>query len=144
MIHIQEQKSPWEVFHMDLVTALPPSGYKRYNSCLVIVDRYRKNPIFLPFHKDYTAMDTALLLWSRVISHTGLFKNIISYRDHKFTSVLWINIHRLFGTKLLFSIAYISPSNRWASRENDSNFRGHDQETLCLWIRIQSLRWLYP
>ncbi|MBW0582365.1 hypothetical protein O181_122080 [Austropuccinia psidii MF-1] len=38
----------------------------------------------------------------------------------------------------------ISPSNRWASREDDSNFRRHDQEILCLWVRIQRLRWLYP
>ncbi|MBW0520605.1 hypothetical protein O181_060320 [Austropuccinia psidii MF-1] len=51
-------------------------------------------------------MDTTLLLWSRVISHTGLFKNIISERDPKFTSALWNNIHRLFWTKLSFSTAY--------------------------------------
>ncbi|MBW0543092.1 hypothetical protein O181_082807 [Austropuccinia psidii MF-1] len=51
-------------------------------------------------------MDTALLLWYRVISHTGLFKNIISDRDPKFTSELWTNLHRLFGTKLSFSTAY--------------------------------------
>ncbi|MBW0587742.1 hypothetical protein O181_127457 [Austropuccinia psidii MF-1] len=106
MIHIQEPKSPWEVAHMDWVTALPPSGYKCYNACLVIVDRYRKNPIFLQFHKDETAMDIALLLWSRVISHRGLFQNIISDRDPKFTSVLWTNLHRFFGTKLSFSTAY--------------------------------------
>ncbi|MBW0496988.1 hypothetical protein O181_036703 [Austropuccinia psidii MF-1] len=106
MIHIQEPKSPWEVDHMDWVTALPPSGDKSYNPCLVIVDRYRKTPIFLPCHKNDTAMDTALLLWSRVIFHTGLFKNIISDRDPKFTSELWTNLHRFFGTKLSFSTAY--------------------------------------
>ncbi|MBW0530206.1 hypothetical protein O181_069921 [Austropuccinia psidii MF-1] len=99
MIHIQEPKSPWEVVHMDWVTAPPPSGDKGYNACLVIVDRYSKTPIFLPFHKDDTAMDTALLLWSRLISHSGLFKNIISDRDPKFTSAIWTNIHRLFGTR---------------------------------------------
>ncbi|MBW0574955.1 hypothetical protein O181_114670 [Austropuccinia psidii MF-1] len=49
---------------MDWVTALPPSGDKIFNACLVIVDRYSKTPIFLPFHKDDTAMDTALLLWT--------------------------------------------------------------------------------
>ncbi|MBW0520604.1 hypothetical protein O181_060319 [Austropuccinia psidii MF-1] len=48
MIHIQEPKSPWEVVHMDWVTALPPSCDKSYSSCLVIVDRYSKTPIFLP------------------------------------------------------------------------------------------------
>ncbi|MBW0557608.1 hypothetical protein O181_097323 [Austropuccinia psidii MF-1] len=51
-------------------------------------------------------MDTALLLWSRFIFHTGLFSNIISDRDPRFTSALWTNLHRLFGTKLSFSIAH--------------------------------------
>ncbi|MBW0593411.1 hypothetical protein O181_133126 [Austropuccinia psidii MF-1] len=106
MIHIQAPKSPWEVVHMDWVTALPLSGDKSYNACLVIVDRYSKTPIFLPCHKDDTAKDTALLLWSRVISNTGLFKSIISDRDTKFTSAIWTNIHRLFWTKLSFSTAY--------------------------------------
>ncbi|MBW0568423.1 hypothetical protein O181_108138 [Austropuccinia psidii MF-1] len=64
MIHIQEPKSPWEVVHMDWLPALLPSGYKRYNGCLVIVDRYSKTPIFLPCHKDDTDMDKALLLWN--------------------------------------------------------------------------------
>ncbi|MBW0501381.1 hypothetical protein O181_041096 [Austropuccinia psidii MF-1] len=100
MIHIQEKNSPWEVFHIDWVTALPPSSDKSYNYCLVILDRYRKIPIFLPCHKDDTATDRVLLLWRRVISHTGLFKNIISEREPKLSSALWNNIHRFFGTKL--------------------------------------------
>ncbi|MBW0493689.1 hypothetical protein O181_033404 [Austropuccinia psidii MF-1] len=116
MIHIQEPKSPWEVVHMYWVTALPPSGDKSYNAFLVIVDRYSKTPIFLPYHKDDTAMDTSLLLWSRVISHTGLFKNIISDRDSKCTSALWTNLHRLFGTKLSFSIAYHPQTEGLAER----------------------------
>ncbi|MBW0572723.1 hypothetical protein O181_112438 [Austropuccinia psidii MF-1] len=64
---------------MNWVTQLPPSGDKSYNSVLVIVDRYSKTPIFLPCHKDDIAMDTALLLWSRVIPHTG---NDSSFRRH--------------------------------------------------------------
>ncbi|MBW0519540.1 hypothetical protein O181_059255 [Austropuccinia psidii MF-1] len=91
---------------MDWVTALPPGGDKSYNACLVIVDRYSKTPIFLLCHTYDTAMDTALLIWNRVISHTGLFKNIISDRDPKFTSALWTNLHKLLGTKLSFSTAY--------------------------------------
>ncbi|MBW0522776.1 hypothetical protein O181_062491 [Austropuccinia psidii MF-1] len=91
---------------MDRVTALPPSGDKSYNDCLVIVDRYSKTPILVPCHKDDTAMHTALHLWSRVFSHTELFRNIIIERYPKFTSALWTNLHRLFGTKLSFSTAY--------------------------------------
>ncbi|MBW0560894.1 hypothetical protein O181_100609 [Austropuccinia psidii MF-1] len=116
MIHIQEPKSPWEVIHMDWVTALPASGDKIHNACLVIVDSYSKTPIFLPCHKDDTAMDTALLIWSRVISHTGLFKNIISDRDPKFTSALWTNLDRLFETKLSFPTAYHPQTDGLAER----------------------------
>ncbi|MBW0584994.1 hypothetical protein O181_124709 [Austropuccinia psidii MF-1] len=116
MIHIQQPKSPWEVVHMDWVTALPPSGDKSYNACLFIVDKYRKTLIFLLYHKYDTAMDTALLIWNRVISHTGLFKNIICDRDLKFKSALSTNLHRLFGTKLSFSAAYRPKTDGLAER----------------------------
>ncbi|MBW0589294.1 hypothetical protein O181_129009 [Austropuccinia psidii MF-1] len=62
--------------------------------------------MFLPFQKDDTAVDTAIMIWNKVISHTGLLQNIISDRDPKFTSALWTNLHNLFGTKLSFSTAY--------------------------------------
>ncbi|MBW0494329.1 hypothetical protein O181_034044 [Austropuccinia psidii MF-1] len=61
-------------------------------------------------------MDTALLLCSRVISHSGLFENIISDRDPKFKSVLWTNLHTLFGTKLSFSTAYHPQTDGLAER----------------------------
>ncbi|MBW0566143.1 hypothetical protein O181_105858 [Austropuccinia psidii MF-1] len=106
MVNIQEPSTLWEVAHMDWVTALQPGGEKSYNESLVIVDRYNKTPVFLPCLKDDIAMDTALLICNRVISHTCLFKNIISDRDPKFTSALWTNLHKLWGTKISFSSAY--------------------------------------
>ncbi|MBW0573182.1 hypothetical protein O181_112897 [Austropuccinia psidii MF-1] len=72
--------------------------------------------MFLPCHKDDTAMDTALLIWNRVVSCTGIFTNIISHRDPKFTSALWTNLHQLFGTKLSFSTAYQPQSDGLAER----------------------------
>ncbi|MBW0580438.1 hypothetical protein O181_120153 [Austropuccinia psidii MF-1] len=36
MIQIQEPKSPWEIVHMDWLTALPPGGDRSYNACLVL------------------------------------------------------------------------------------------------------------
>ncbi|MBW0591041.1 hypothetical protein O181_130756, partial [Austropuccinia psidii MF-1] len=42
--------------------------------------------------------------------------NIISDRDPKFTSALWTNLHRLFGTKLSFSTAYHPQKNGLAER----------------------------
>ncbi|MBW0561585.1 hypothetical protein O181_101300 [Austropuccinia psidii MF-1] len=85
IIQMQEPKSTWEIVHMDWVTALPPGGDRSFNACLVLIDRYRKPPMFLSCHIDDTAMDTAIMIWNKVISHTGLFQNIISDRDPKFT-----------------------------------------------------------
>ncbi|MBW0563237.1 hypothetical protein O181_102952 [Austropuccinia psidii MF-1] len=73
---------------MDWVTGLPPGGDRSYNAFLVIVDIFSKTPIFLPSHKDHTAIDTALLIWNRIVSWTGIFTNIIRNRDPKFTSAL--------------------------------------------------------
>ncbi|MBW0514781.1 hypothetical protein O181_054496 [Austropuccinia psidii MF-1] len=106
MIQIQEPKSPFKIVLMHWVTALPPGGDRSHNACLVLADRYRRTPMFLPFHKDETDMDTAIMIWNKFISHTGLFPNIISNRDPKFTSELWKNLHNLLRTKLSFSTAY--------------------------------------
>ncbi|MBW0590005.1 hypothetical protein O181_129720 [Austropuccinia psidii MF-1] len=62
MIKIQEPSRPWEIVYMNWVTGLPPGGDRSYNALLVIVDRFSKTQIFLPCHKDDTAMDTALLI----------------------------------------------------------------------------------
>ncbi|MBW0516968.1 hypothetical protein O181_056683 [Austropuccinia psidii MF-1] len=80
---------------MGWVTALPPGADRSYNACLVLVDRYIITPMFLPCHKDDTAMDTAIMTWNKVISHTEIFQNSISERDPKLTSALWENLHNL-------------------------------------------------
>ncbi|MBW0514236.1 hypothetical protein O181_053951 [Austropuccinia psidii MF-1] len=72
--------------------------------------------MLLPFHNNDTDMATAIMIWNKVISHTGLFQNIISDRDPKFTSELWKNLHNLFGTKLSFSTAYHPQTDGLAER----------------------------
>ncbi|MBW0511533.1 hypothetical protein O181_051248 [Austropuccinia psidii MF-1] len=116
MFKIQEPSKPWEILHIDWVTGLPPGCDKIYNSCLVISDRFSKTPIFLPCHKDDAAMDTALLIWNRIVSWACIFTNIISKRDPKFNSALWEDLHQLFGTKLSFSTAYHPQTDGLAER----------------------------
>ncbi|MBW0538878.1 hypothetical protein O181_078593 [Austropuccinia psidii MF-1] len=72
--------------------------------------------MFLTCHSDETAINTAIMIWNRAISHTGLFQNIISDRYPKFTSELWKNLSNLFGTKLLFSTAYHPQTDGLAER----------------------------
>ncbi|MBW0525896.1 hypothetical protein O181_065611 [Austropuccinia psidii MF-1] len=81
---------------MDWVTALPPGEDRRFNACLMLVDRYRITPNLLPFHED----NTAVMIWNRFISHKTFSQNIISDRDPKFTSDLWTNLHNLFCPEL--------------------------------------------
>ncbi|MBW0547078.1 hypothetical protein O181_086793 [Austropuccinia psidii MF-1] len=116
IIKIQEPSRLWEIVHMNWVTGLPPGGDRSYTSFLVILDRFSKTQIFLPCHKDNAARDTALLIWNRVASWTGIFTNIISDRDSKFTSALWTSFHQLFGTKLSFSTAYHPQTDGLAER----------------------------
>ncbi|MBW0489398.1 hypothetical protein O181_029113 [Austropuccinia psidii MF-1] len=116
IIKNQEPSRPWEMFHMEWVTGLPPGGDRSYNACLVIVDRFSKTQIFLPCHKDDTDMDKALLIWNIVISWTSIFTNIISDRDREFTSALLPNNHQLFGTKFSFSTAYHPQTDSLAGR----------------------------
>ncbi|MBW0565165.1 hypothetical protein O181_104880 [Austropuccinia psidii MF-1] len=61
-------------------------------------------------------MDTALLIWNRVVSWTCIFTSIISDRDPKFTSALWKNLSQLFGTKLSFATAYHPQTDGVAER----------------------------
>ncbi|MBW0505245.1 hypothetical protein O181_044960 [Austropuccinia psidii MF-1] len=116
MIKIQEPSRPWEIVHMDWVTGLLQGGDRSYNAFLVIVDRFSKAPIYLPCHKDDPAMYTALLIWNRVVSWTGIFTNIISDSDPKFTSALWTNLRKLFGTNLSFSTAFHPKTDGLAER----------------------------
>ncbi|MBW0500692.1 hypothetical protein O181_040407 [Austropuccinia psidii MF-1] len=67
---------------------------------------FSKTPIFLAGHKDDTSMDTALLVWNRLVSWTGILTSFISYSNPKFTSALWKNLYQLFGTKSSFYTDY--------------------------------------
>ncbi|MBW0515882.1 hypothetical protein O181_055597 [Austropuccinia psidii MF-1] len=116
MIKIQEPKYPWEIVHMHWITALPPGGDKSFNAFLVLVDRYGKSPMSLPYHSNETAMDTFIIIWNRAISDAGLLQNIMSDTVPKFTSAFWTNLHKFFGTKLFFSKAYHLQADGLAER----------------------------
>ncbi|MBW0460574.1 hypothetical protein O181_000289 [Austropuccinia psidii MF-1] len=114
--NIEEPKHPWETINMDWVTGLVPGGKENYNACLIIVDTFSKSMRFLPFHKEETAMETALLFWNNIISTCGVPKIIMGDREPKFTSELWTNLYDMLGTKLAFSTAYHSQTDGLAER----------------------------
>ncbi|MBW0576405.1 hypothetical protein O181_116120 [Austropuccinia psidii MF-1] len=114
--HIEEPKHPWETINMYWVTGLLPGGKENYNSCLILVDRFRKSMKCLPCHKEDTAMDTALFFCNNLISTSGVPKIIISDRDPKLTSEFQTNLYEILGTKLAFSTAYHPQTDGLAER----------------------------
>ncbi|MBW0495250.1 hypothetical protein O181_034965 [Austropuccinia psidii MF-1] len=101
---------------MDWVTGLVPGGRENFNACLIIVDRFSESMRFISFHKEDTAMDTALLFWNNIISICGVPKIIIGDRDPKFTSEFWTNLYEMLGTKLALSTAYHPQTDGLAER----------------------------
>ncbi|MBW0469509.1 hypothetical protein O181_009224 [Austropuccinia psidii MF-1] len=101
---------------MDWVTGLVPGGKENFNSFLIIADRISKSMRCLPYHKEDTAMDTALLFWDNIVSTCGVHKIIIGDRDPKFTSEFWTNLYNMLGTKLSFSTAYHPQTDGLAER----------------------------
>ncbi|MBW0569394.1 hypothetical protein O181_109109 [Austropuccinia psidii MF-1] len=91
-------------------------GKENYNALLIMVDRFSKSMRCLPFHKEDTAMDTALLFWNNIIYTCGVPKIIISDRDPKFTSQFWTNLYDMLGTILAFSTAYHPQTDGLAER----------------------------
>ncbi|MBW0574897.1 hypothetical protein O181_114612 [Austropuccinia psidii MF-1] len=113
---IEEPKHPWENINMDWVTGPVPGGKENYNAFLIIVDIFSNSMRFLPFHKEDTAMDTALLFWNNIISTCGVPVIIINDRDTKFTSEFRTNLYEMLGTKLAFSTAYHPQTDGLAER----------------------------
>jgi hypothetical protein len=74
---------------MDFVTGLPPSKDPAtgltYNSILVIVDRFTKYALIIPFQQNYTAVQLAHVLKNQLIRDYSIPKTIISNRDKLFT-----------------------------------------------------------
>ncbi|MBW0531431.1 hypothetical protein O181_071146 [Austropuccinia psidii MF-1] len=87
---------------MDWVTELVPGGKENYNSCLFIVNRFRKSFRCPPCHKEDRAMNTTFLFLNDIIDSCGIPKIIISDRDPKFTLELWTSFYDILGTNLTF------------------------------------------
>ena len=71
---------PWESVSMDFVGGLLKSR-KGHGYLYVVVDRFRKMCILVPYSKQITAEQTAKLFFEHVWVHFGLPTSIVSDRD---------------------------------------------------------------
>jgi hypothetical protein len=100
----------WTDISIDFVTELPslkdPATGLAYDSILVIVDRFTKYALMIPFQRDYTAVQLAHVLKDRLIRDYSIPKIIISDRDKLFTSNYWATLMAEIGTQRKLSTAY--------------------------------------
>ena len=92
----------WESISMDFVTSLPRSS-KKNDQILVVVDRLTKMARFIACKMTHKAKDIAKILIAEVFTKYGIPKDIVSDRDTKFTSKVWMEVLNALGTKLNFS-----------------------------------------
>ncbi|MBW0492508.1 hypothetical protein O181_032223 [Austropuccinia psidii MF-1] len=77
---------------------------------------YSRSVGFLAFHKEDTAMETALFFVNKLISTCEIPNPIISGRDPKFISESFSNLYDMLGTKLEFSKNYNLQTDDCAER----------------------------
>jgi transposase InsO family protein len=113
---------PWDDISMDFVTGLPlskdPVTENAYDSILVIVDRFTKYALMIPFRRDYTTVQLAQVIKDRLFRHFGLPKSIISDRDKLFTSNYWATLMAEIGIQRKLSTAYHPETDGQTERTN--------------------------
>lgn len=129
----QIAKAPWEDIAMDFVSGFPeskdPVTNVRYNAILVIVDRFTKYALFIPFHKNYSAEQLGHIILDKLVRNYGIPKTIISDRDKLFTSNYWTTLMATIGTKRKLSTAYHPETDGQTERTN---------QTMLTYLRLYS------
>ncbi|CAA9317827.1 hypothetical protein AVDCRST_MAG94-1309 [uncultured Leptolyngbya sp.] len=115
---------PWDDITMDFNVKLPkstdpPTGVV-YDAIMVIVDRFTKYMIVVPFKESYTATQLGHLLLDRLVRDHGVPLSIISDRDKLFTSNYWRTITASMGTRLKLSTAYHPQTDGQTERMNQT------------------------
>lgn len=106
----------WQDITMDFIEGLPKS--ERYDTILVVVDRFSKYAHFIPLTHPFNAQVVAQAVFDNVVKLHGIPKTIVSDRDKIFTAHFWTELFKLMGTKLTMSTAYHPQTDRQSERVN--------------------------
>lgn len=106
----------WDIISLDFIEGLPKSS--RFDTILVIVDKFTKYGHFIPLAHPYTAMTVAQVFVEHVYKLHGLPKIIISDRDKVFTSNFWQQLFKITDTTLNMSSSYHPQTDGQTERLN--------------------------
>lgn len=101
---------------MDFVEGLPKS--QRFDTIMVVIDKYTKYCHFIPLAHPFTAMQVAQAFMDNVYKLHGLPECIILDRDKIFTSAVWRDLFKLTDTQLLMSSSYHPQTDGQTERLN--------------------------
>jgi hypothetical protein len=94
----------WQVVSLDFIEGMPRSG--RYNSILVVVDKFSRYAHFIPLSHPFTAETVAMAFMDIIFKLHSMPEQIISDRDRIFNSLFWRQLFRLTRTTLKMSSSY--------------------------------------
>lgn len=107
----------WDKLGMDFITRLPRTR-SGYDSIWVVVDRLTKVAHFIPVKTTYMSAKLAKIYMTRIVCLHGVPRTIVSYRETRFTSKFWHQLHQTLGTRLEFSTAFHLETDGQTERVN--------------------------
>lgn len=109
--------APWQSIAMDFITDLPDSN--GYTQIWVIIDRFTKMAHFIPLlDNEKKSEHLAKIFVKNIWKLHGLPTDIVSDRDKRFTSQLWIDMCKILGIKQRMSTAYQPETDGQTERVN--------------------------
>ena len=134
---------PWKDISMDFITKLPKSRDPvmeiTYDAIMVIVDRFTKYLIAVPFKENHTAEQLGHLLLDRLVRDHGVPITIITDRDKLFMSNYWKTISAAMGTKPKMSTAYHPQTDSQTEQANQvlkMYLRHYVNQTHSNWVQL--------
>jgi hypothetical protein len=94
----------WQIVSLDFIEGLPKSN--KFDTILVVIDKFTKYAHFIPLSHPYTAKSIAQLYFSNIYKLHGLPQILISDRDRIFTSSFWKELFTFSQTTLNMSSSH--------------------------------------
>ena len=110
---------PFHTWAIDEITELPLTKLG-HNACLICTERVIGTVVLIPTKKTNSAVDDALQFFLKVVCRYGMVHEIHSDRLPKYTSVFWVTLFKLAGTKLKFSTSHYKATQGQAERRNQT------------------------
>jgi transposase InsO family protein len=106
----------WHTISLDFIKGLPKSN--KFDSILVVIDKFTKFGHFIPVKHPFTASSIAQAFMDTVYKNHGLPQVIISNRDKIFISNFWQQLFKLADTTLNLSSSYHPQTDGQTERLN--------------------------